>query len=417
MVARVPGESDADYELRRRETRLRRIREIRASSSEEEEEAQAAVSAAEPGPAGAVVATAPEPEEKEEEKEVKKERGKEIPPEPKEPPKRKAATKPETSPKPKADPKRTYLQVETRRRTTSPGGTERPAVTLSGSTARGPEPTQTFQVRGLRGQSEVRQGSGPNPSEELELTPRQPSEVPSGSAPWRQSSLKATHGKGFRLRSAQSRQYRNLQGLIRKAKKEGTQVPRSLRKQVKEFGSGRVRTFKRGGTKRTHSESESRHPIRLKSVARPSQPSSSKAKAKPKAKAKSRPLARSFLRGSPQIGLKVHGRALRLNEKIKELAERWASDNPILPYFVESPFQVRKLAASQLKKETGIKGTVAASVIQKLWNSPDVGSTAKGPDEACSSCDDRSNLTPGVAEYLKKKAEAKKAKAKADPAV
>ena len=231
----------------------------------EEEEAQAAVSAAEPGPAGAVVATAPEPEEKEEEKEVKKERGKEIPPEPKEPPKRKAAAKPETSPKPKADPKRTYLQVETRRRTTSPGGTERPAVTLSGSTARGPEPTQTFQVRGLRGQSEVRQGSGPNPSEELELTPRQPSEVPSGSAPWRKSSLKATHGKGFRLRSAQSRQYRNLQGLIRKAKKEGTQVPRSLRKQVKEFGSGRVRTFKRGGTKRTHSESESRHPIRLKS--------------------------------------------------------------------------------------------------------------------------------------------------------
>ena len=115
--------------------------------------------------------------------------------------------------------------------------------------------------------------------------------------------------------------------------------------------------------------------------------------------------------------MKVHGRALRLNEKIKELAERWASDNPILPYFVESPFQVRKLAASQLKKETGIKGTVAASVIQKLWNSPDVGSTAKGPDEACSSCDDRSNLTPGVAEYLKKKAEAKKAKAKADPAV
>ena len=65
----------------------------------EEEEAQAAVSAAEPGPAGAVVATAPEPEEKEEEKEVKKERGKEIPPEPKEPPKRKAAAKPETSPK------------------------------------------------------------------------------------------------------------------------------------------------------------------------------------------------------------------------------------------------------------------------------------------------------------------------------
>ena len=414
MVAREPGESDADYEIRRRDTGHGRVREVRLSSSEEEEEARAAASAAEPGSAGAVVATAPEPEEKEEEKEVKRERG--SFPEPKEPPKRKAAAKPQTSPKPKADPNRTYLQVETRRRTTSPGGTEWPAVTLSGSTERGPEPTQTFQVRGLRGQSEVRRGSGPNPSEELELTPRQPGEVPSGSAPWRKSSLKATHGQGFRLRSAQSRQYRNLQGLIRKARKEGTNIPRGVRKQVKELGSGRVRTFKRGGTKRTHSESESRHPIRLKSVARPSHPSGSKAKAKPKAKAKSRPLARSFLRGSPQIGLKVHGRALRLNEKIKELAERWASDNPILPYFVESPFQVRKLAASQLKRETGIKGTAGASVIQKLWNSPDVGSTAKGPDEACSSCDDRSNLTLGVAEYLRKKAEAKK-KAKADPAV
>ena len=34
------------------------------------------------------------------------------------------------------------------------------------------ELTQTYQVRGLRSQSEIRQGSGPDPSERLELTPK-----------------------------------------------------------------------------------------------------------------------------------------------------------------------------------------------------------------------------------------------------
>ena len=175
-------------------------------------------------------------------------------------------------------------------------------------------------------------------------------------------------------------------------------------------GRGRPKTVWR---KRKRKPSESGHPIRLKSVARPNPYSSSKAKAKPKARSSARPLARSFVRGTPQAGLKVHGWALKLNKKIRDLAERWVSGNPTVPYFLESPYQVRHLAANQLKRETGVKGAVAASLVQNLWNSPNVGSTAKGPDEACSSCDDRRvELEPGVAEYWKRRAEAKK-KAKA----
>eukprot|EP00435_Cladocopium_sp_Y103_P043593 s4053_g12.t1 len=69
--------------------------------------------------------------------------------------------------------------------------------------------------------------------------------------------------------------------------------------------------------------------------------------------------------------------------------------------------QVRHLAANQLRKETGAKGTVAAALIKELWEQ----------DEACSSCHDRKRkLEPGVKAFLEKKAEAKK-KAKAAPAV
>ena len=146
MVAREPGESDADYELRQRDHRHSKSRCLASSSSEEEEkESRAAGSAAgsELGAAGsaAPVVIAEEREEKEE-----------------------------------SYPGR-HLQVETARSATSPGGTRRPAVTWIGlANPADQEPTQTYQVRGSRSQSEIRQGSGPDPSERLELAPRPPRE-------------------------------------------------------------------------------------------------------------------------------------------------------------------------------------------------------------------------------------------------
>ena len=103
----------------------------------------------------------------------------------------------------------------------------------------------------------------------------------------------------------------------------------------------------------------------------------------------------------------MHGRALKLGEKIWNLANKWAETHQLTAYFLESPFQVRHLAAKQLQEETGAKGTVAAEIIKRLWEQ----------DEACSSCDDRKRkLEPGVEEFLRKRAEARK-KAKAKPAV
>ena len=90
----------------------------------------------------------------------------------------------------------------------------------------------------------------------------------------------------------------------------------------------------------------------------------------------------------------MHGRALKLSEKIRNLASKWAATHQLSAYFLESPFQVRHLAARQLQQDTGAKGTVAAVIVQRLW----------AQDEACSSCDDRKRkLEPGVAEYLRKK--------------
>ena len=89
------------------------------------------------------------------------------------------------------------------------------------------------------------------------------------------------------------------------------------------------------------------------------------------------------------------------------MANKWAETHQLTAYFLESAFQVRHLAPKQLQEETGAKGTVAAGIIQRLWEQ----------DEACSSCGDRKRkLEPGVEEFLRKRTEAK-GKAKADPAV
>jgi len=98
-------------------------------------------------------------------------------------------------------------------------------------------------------------------------------------------------------------------------------------------------------------------------------PSSSvKAKPGPKAKvkAKARTLARHRVRGPTALGLKVHGRALKLSEKIQDLANRWAATHQLSASFLESRFQVRHLAAKPLQQDTGAKGTVAASITRCL---------------------------------------------------
>ena len=105
--------------------------------------------------------------------------------------------------------------------------------------------------------------SGPDPSERLELTPRPPSQNPAMDAPWncpRGSELKRTRSKGFRLRSAQSRQYRNPRGQLRLAKKQGAKVDRGLEEQTDRFGKGRQEIFKRNPIRL---KPVSRHPIRL----------------------------------------------------------------------------------------------------------------------------------------------------------
>ena len=146
----------------------------------------------------------------------------------------------------------------------------------------------------MRSQSEIRQGSGPDPSERLELAPRPPRESPALDAPWNRSSaseLKRTHSKGFRLISAQSRQYRNFRGQLRLAKKQGVKVDRGLKDQIDRFGKGRQETFKRNPIRL---KSVSRHPIRLRSVAKAEATPSSSAKAKPRPKAKAKAKARTL---------------------------------------------------------------------------------------------------------------------------
>ena len=412
MVAREPGESDADYELRKRDHRYRRQR----SSSEE---SSAAAPAASSGPGAAEVAAPVIIVEEEEEKETPRDKAPKSP------------EKPETE-RPRArDPSLeevSQVQVEVGSRVTLRSG------------------VKTYQVKGLHQQSQVQEGDGPASRDRSEFVERlrAPDRGPSESAPWRRfqnlpqeeqsgqaPGVRSEHGQGFRLRSQQSRQYRALKSQIRLAKKQGATVPGNIKAQVEEFGEGR-KTYKREGgrtlalSKRSFRpapirlRSLSTHTIRLRSVARSARPASSKARPKPKPKPKPKQPVRNRIRGPAKEWLKVHGRALKLNKKIRDLADKWAADNALSPYFLESPYQVRNLAVRQLKRETGVKGTVASFLIKQLWNLPNEGTDEKGPSEACSSCDERGKqIEPGVAEFLRKRAaekaetEAKRAKVKA----
>ena len=241
LVARGPGDSDADRELQRREESHSKVREnLNTSSEEEEERGRAAAPAAaleELGSAGpadpVVIVEEEEGERKEEEREKSPETDK---PEEKRP---KVALKPKPTAKtravkskaqPKAANRSDFIQVEAGR------------AVLRGT------PRSTYEVRGLRGRSEVRRGEGPTPAERVELAPRPPTAErgPSEIAPWRRSSAKSSRPKGFRLRSSQSRQYRNLRGLLRLARKKGEGVPQDLKDQIEDFGSGRAETYKVG---------------------------------------------------------------------------------------------------------------------------------------------------------------------------
>lgn len=236
-------------------------------------------------------------------------------------------------------------------------------------------------------------------------------------------------GRGFRLRSQVSRQYRTLKGLVRKARKENKEVPRKVYKEIKEFGEGRTEQEKAELPKKRRprsvyrreasaaASSGSRPGIRLRSVAS-TDPVVLKA-ARPRKLTLRSATRRTAVRSAPQAdkGLKVHGRALKLNQRICDLAEAYAKDRKTNPYFLESPYQVRLLAAQQLKSTLKVRGSVLQQCIKDLWNLPNKGETKKGPDEACSSCDDRRvQQAPGVEEFLERRKAERLAKAKAEAA-
>ena len=272
LVARGPGDSDADLELQRREESHSKVREnLNTSSEEEEERGRAAASAAAPeelgsaGPADPVVIVEEEEEgERKEEEREKSPETEEKSPETDKPEKKrpKVALKPKPTAKtrvvkskaqPKAANRSDFIQVEAGR------------AVLRGT------PRLTYEVRGLRGRSEVRRGEGPTPAERVELAPRPPTAErgPSENAPWRRSSAKPSRPKGFRLRSSQSRQYRNLRGLLRLARKKGEGVPQDLKDQIEDFGSGRTETYKVGRVrKRKAAKSPSGEPCSSRTLVR-----------------------------------------------------------------------------------------------------------------------------------------------------
>ena len=86
-----------------------------------------------------------------------------------------------------------------------------------------------------------------------------------------------------------------------------------------------------------------------------------------------------------------------------KVANERAQRLPIENWKLESPFQVRKIAADELVEQRGLKGTVAKAAIRELWKTPnDQGK--RGSNEACSSCDERRQAQLPVAQdYIKRR--------------
>ena len=216
---------------------------------------------------------------------------------------------------------------------------------------------------------------------------------------------------GFRLRSKTSLQYRRLKDLVRLQKKKGV-ITEDLRRRIKEFGKGRTpqeikeereeqrvrnqekRTKKRKTSEKSEAAGSAEEEVEEEeSVSQPSPPRTPDGP--PPAK---RPQTRDTERGRA-----VWGRALELNLRIVALANERAQRLTIENWKLESPFQVRKLAADELVEQRGLKGTVALAAIRELWKTPnDQGK--RGSNEACSSCDERRQAQlPVVQDYIKRR--------------
>ena len=219
---------------------------------------------------------------------------------------------------------------------------------------------------------------------------------------------------GFRLRSKTSLQYRKLKDLVRLQKKKGV-ITEDLRRRIKEFGKGRTpqeikeereeqkvrnqekRTKKRKTSEK--SEAAGSAEVEVEEEESVSQPSPVRQPRTPDGPPPAkRPQTRDTERGRA-----VWGRALELNLRIVALANERAQRLTIENWKLESPFQVRKLAADELVEQRGLKGTVALAAIRELWKTPnDQGK--RGSNEACSSCDERRQAQlPVVQDYIKRR--------------
>ena len=377
MVAREPeGSSEAEQVLKTREDRHSRVEQ----DSSEEEEAAFRAAALE-----AVERTAPEAEGAEE---LPEEAQEELP-------KEEPTELPEERPELK----------ESR---------DWPEVYEEAVDAEGKKFTfQTFKPR----RSEPQRGHPwspavrlePNPAEQWEEVEEE-EEQPNRAAP-SVSQVKQGRGRGFRLRSTQSRQYRNLKSQLKLAAKvAGGKVPRKLKEEVKEFGNKRSAEEKRLDREEERAEkkrhvfdqesSEEGRGLRLRSV------SSIRRESGSRIRLRSVPRGLVLREATREQGgdqTKVRGRALKLSLNIRNLAERCAARREVRPYHLESPFQVRKLAAEQLLHERRLRGSVGNSEIRRLWN--EAGDEGQpGSNEACSSCDERRQASAKtVVKYIQKR--------------
>ena len=105
----------------------------------------------------------------------------------------------------------------------------------------------------------------------------------------------------------------------------------------------------------------------------------------------------------PNRILKVHGRALKLNREITALAEEWASKHQCTVRMMESPFEVRAIAAKRLVQKNKLRGSVAQIAIREMFRLPNQDGTG-GIEQACSSCDERVKKQSGpVVDYIRRR--------------
>ena len=224
--------------------------------------------------------------------------------------------------------------------------------------------------------------------------------------------MAAGRGRGFRHRSDEARRYRSLKSLLKKHRKQGTEIPESVLKEIEDIGSGlspeergeppEVTVSYAGGGERPSvppadlydapwrvAQRKELRELQRQAARRKSRYPALRGTARRRIALKKRAgISRTPVK--QRLERPITGRALRLSDRVKDLAQKWLNSHQCTARDAESPYRVRLLAVKAAHRGDPTEQVrCSRSMMQMtLWQELRASQDYLRLD-ACSSCDER----------------------------